>query len=482
MQKTHPQSEIVAITDETIRLKRSSLGPALLSDLTDELIRDNPNHAQMVRMAAASPQKYAHAKMPPRTIQSIFEDGDTVFIPRGCRALLIELATKYGRTIKWHDERIFKDRDPGMMLKPDVELIAYQKSNLMNITFNEEGVVWMPCGSGKTVTGVAVVMTLAQPTIIFVHSTDLMDGWLRELASKAIVPGGVGQWGGGVKKRGYVTVAMIQTLARMPREELRKLLDGFSCAILDECHHCPANTFLNVMNMCKARYRYGFTATKERKDGMHFLMHDTIGPVIAHVTQDELEAAGRSQPVEVVNVMTTFASEYTAHEWTELLQQMTNDQDRNDLIIQNILDSWNAGHFPLVLSDRVPHCRELARRLETNGMTVGLLIGAVPRPIRTEMVKRARGNLIDAIVATSVADEGLDIPALSCVHLTTPSSNEGKLEQRIGRIRRPVDGKPTSVVYDYVDVMHKSCDNKSKARRRFYRRWGFTSRTIYIGK
>jgi len=84
----------------------------------------------------------------------------------------------------------------------------------------------------------------------------------------------------------------------------------------------------------------------------------------------------------------------------------------------------------------------------------------------------ARDQLIDAIVATQVADEGLDIPTLTCLHLTVPTANRGKLQQRIGRIRRPKD-KP-SVLYDYTDSRVSSCARMFRARKRLYNEWGFT--------
>ncbi len=480
MQETQRPCEILAVIGETIRLKRDTLGPSLLSELVSELTRDNPVYHQMNRMVKRNPRRFQGARMPPRTIQSVFEDHDTVYVPRGCKSLIVDLAGRYQQTIRWIDERLFFDRDPGMKLNDDVKLFPYQQSHLMPVVFGEEGIVWMPCGGGKTVMGVAMIMTLAQPTIIFVHTMELMEGWLRELRSKATVPGGLGQWGGGKKVRGQVTVAMIQTLSRMPGQAVRELMDSFGCAILDECHHCPAATFLDVMNVSKARYRYGFTATRTRKDGLHFLMHDTIGPVIAQIDDSDLEAAGRSQACEVVEILTTFHTRYTADDWTKLVATLVSDDDRNRLIVENVVKCWNDGHFPLVLSDRVGHCRELARRLEAEGMTVGLLVGAVPKHVRSQLVQAARDNQLDAVVATSLADEALDIPPLSCIHLTTPSANEQKLQQRVGRIRRPVEGKQTSLIYDYVDCHHTGCARMYSKRRQYYRQWGFSNKKVSV--
>lgn len=471
---TTTKIEIIAVIENVIRLKRDTLGPDLLSDLTNELTRENPQYQMMLRMKQSNPQKFQYAKMPSAKIESIFADDTTVYVPRGSRPLIEELAQKYDQTIKWFDETLVFDRDPEMRLVDGIKLTKYQSSNLAQPCIEQMGVIEMPCGGGKTVMGIALAMTLAQPTLILVHTNDLLNQWLRELRDKAIVPKGLGQWGGGKKVRGHVTVATIQTLTRMPAGDLQELLSHFGCVILDECHHCPADTFLGIMNLCPARYRYGFTATRKRKDGLHFLMHDTIGPVVVHVDDGDLEKAGRSQSVRVREIRTTFYTKHTADQWTQLLGVMVADTDRNSLIINNVVESWKEGHFPLILSDRVGHCRHLCRELQKHGMNARLLVGEVPKEQRNQIVDEARNNLVDAIVATKVADEGLDIPQLSCIHLTTPTANEGKLKQRIGRIRRPVEGKE-SVVYDYLDSRVSACQRMGRDRRRFYRHWGFKS-------
>ena len=469
---TKKNDQILAVVSNVIRLKRSTLGSVLLSDLEEELCRDNPQYHMMARMRNRNPRKFAHARMPPQKIDSIYVDSETVYVPRGCRQLLLELAKKRDLRIKWIDERLVFDRDPGMMMVPGFKLLPYQSANLAQPAISECGVVEMPCGGGKTVFGIALAMTLAQPTLILVHTHDLMHQWLGELASKAVVPGGLGQWGGGKKVRGQVTVATIQTLVRMAGPDLRNLLARFGCVILDECHHCPADTFLGIMNLSPSRYRYGFTATRERKDGLHFLMHDTIGPIVVNVDDKDLQAVGRSQPVTVKEIRTTFHTHHTADQWTELVTAIVSDEDRNHLIIENVVQSWQDGHFPLILSDRVRHCREICARLQQSGMNARLLVGVVPKEERNRIIDDSRNNLVDAIVATKVADEGLDIPTLSCVHLTIPTANEGKTKQRIGRIRRPVEGK-VSVVYDYIDTRVAACARMARERRRFYRAWGF---------
>jgi superfamily II DNA or RNA helicase len=51
----------------------------------------------------------------------------------------------------------------------------------------------------------------------------------------------------------------------------------------------------------------------------------------------------------------------------------------------------------------------------------------------------------------SLAKEGLDIPCLERLFLTTPQKDFAVITQSIGRVARTHEGKAKPVVYDYVD-------------------------------
>ena len=51
----------------------------------------------------------------------------------------------------------------------------------------------------------------------------------------------------------------------------------------------------------------------------------------------------------------------------------------------------------------------------------------------------------------SLAKEGLDIPRLERLYLTTPQKDYAVITQSIGRIARTFDGKQDPVCFDFVD-------------------------------
>lgn len=466
--------EIIAIIDNVIRIKRDSLGPDLLSRIRDSLTRENPAYHLMRGMANSNNPRFRYIKLPPATVSSFEDDGKTVYIPRGFKCELIEIAHNFGVKIIFYDETISFDRNPLIRMKDEVQLTLYQKKAVGQLSMSKEGILTAPCGGGKTVTGIAVITSLKQPTLVVVHTTDLIEQWKREIVDKCNLPFLPGQFGGGEHVISDITVATVQTLIRMKMNDLRSFLDRFGCIILDEAHHCPADTFISILNLSKSKFRFGLTATPKRKDGLEFLMTDTIGPIVSEISDADLQLAGRSQSCVVRELHTSFYTRYTAAEWAKLLSEMVNDHDRNLLIIRQILKTWNDGHFPLVLSDRVGHCKFIESELRRHGMNVQTLIGEIPKIKRSQIISDAKGGLVDAIVATKVADEGLDIPNLSCIHLVTPTADQSKLQQRIGRIRRPIEGK-VALVVDYIDARVANCIRMYRQRKSLYKRWGFTN-------
>ena len=92
---------------------------------------------------------------------------------------------------------------------------------------------------------------------------------------------------------------------------------------------------------------------------------------------------------------------------------------------------------------------------------------------RREVLRLAEDREISALFATTVADEGLDLPGLDTLMLTTPTKSMGRIQQRIGRIMRRAENKKEPLVIDLVDAA-KALFFMHKKRSRFYEEVGCT--------
>ena len=81
------------------------------------------------------------------------------------------------------------------------------------------------------------------------------------------------------------------------------------------------------------------------------------------------------------------------------------------------------------------------------------------------------GKMRYLFASFNLAKEGLDIPLLDRLYLTTPKKDYAVVTQSIGRIARVADGKKDAVCYDYVDDI-QFCENQWKRRKTTYRKAG----------
>lgn len=107
------------------------------------------------------------------------------------------------------------------------------------------------------------------------------------------------------------------------------------------------------------------------------------------------------------------------------------------------------------------------------GLRAVVLTGKTPKKARTAILDGARQGLVDVLVASTVFDEGIDIPRLSLVALAFPAKHAGRITQRIGRALRIHEMKPAPVVLDFVDVNVGPLKWQARTRARvFAEQWG----------
>lgn len=384
-------------------------------------------------------------------------------LPRGAVHLLRSEASREGVTVVFDDARVL----PSERLQvPDVALRDYQARAVDALARVTQGTVVLPCGGGKTRVALGAIARLKTPTLVLVHTLDLAEQWRSEVRERLQLEAGL--IGAGEASPAQVTVALIQALAHWPRVKLEAFLAGFGLLILDEAHHVAASTFHDIVDHCPARYRLGLTATPEREDGLTPLLELFLGNRLLMVTHDELVAAGVLTVPSIRTITTGFTYRYRAEDYAQMLNAVADDETRNRAIIDAVVAEARAGHTCLVLSGRVEHCEFLAVAIRSSGLTAAALTGGVDRERRKGLLDEARDGRLQVLVATSLADEGLDLPRLSRVFLAFLGRSRGRTIQRLGRLMRPHPSKQTAVLFDFVDKQVPILRRHHLERRKLY--------------
>lgn len=363
----------------------------------------------------------------------------------------------------------YVERDTPRPLQKGIAPYDYQADAVAAIQTGHGGVVEAPCGAGKTGIGTFLASEVEGRVLVLVHTLDLQRQWVERL--EAWLPGvSVGRIGGGKHQTDRdIVVASLSTLARWSWDDLQRFGVDFELLVCDECHHVPAESWVRVVAGLPARCRVGLTATPERKDGLHAWMHLALGPTRYRIEQSTLDAAGRTMAPDIRLVRTghtVVEEDHAAHTMRGVLE----DEDRQAVLVDAVLSLVHDGRRVLVLTARVDHAQATAKSV--GGIA---LVGTVRAVLRAEALDAVRSGACRVLVATQLADEGLDLPELDAVVLAAPSSHRGATRQRIGRACRALKNKRTPVVVDLRDG-GRWATRKASARDALYRSLGWAVR------
>lgn len=413
----------------------------------EHLVIANPEYTKKVRLGFSTYNT-------PERLWLYETDGDDLILPFGVLRDILPMTM----------EATFTDTFPGpvhVVYKGDIPLRDYQEQAVEAMYEEMYGILQSPPGSGKTQMGIALIAKSGRKALWLTHTKDLLDQ-SRERAEKYFDPDLMGEITEGRVEIGKgITFATVQTMANL---DLTKYRDVWDVVIVDECHRVSGSPtamsmFYKVLNNLAARNKYGLSATVHRSDGMIQSTYAILGSVV-HIVPDSAVADNVMKvTVEAVPTGCSLRREAINSDGTlnysRYVSSLSDYTERNNIIVG--LLKKDCGKSCLVLSDRVDHLEELMAMLP---ISMKKLAVKVDGKMTTKALKAARKQAIEdmrkgqkkILFATfSLAKEGLDIPRLERLYLTTPHTDYAVIAQSIGRIARTFPGKCCPVAYDFVD-------------------------------
>jgi len=155
---------------------------------------------------------------------------------------------------------------------------------------------------------------------------------------------------------------------------------------------------------------------------------------------------GATMAPAIWRVDTGWESGIEDQEWTALITEMLESEDRQRILFGVAHRLLQEGRQVLILTERVPHAEATASALGGTAIHARL-----SKKARAAALAALADGTIRLAVATQLADEGLDVPGLDALILAVPCTQAGRLEQRVGRTMRVRPGKRTPIVVDLVD-------------------------------
>ena len=343
--------------------------------------------------------------------------------------------------------------------------IQPQQNQLQNLG-GSGGVLTLPCGYGKTIIAINLIVKLHKKTLIIVNKENLLNQWIERI--KQFTNARVGKIQGktiDVENKDIV-LGMLQSLCSHKYEE--QVFEDFGMLIVDETHHIACKHFSKALQTRTYLYTLGLSATPIRKDGLSGVIYNYLGDLFYRQRREGVNTVYVKQLI--LNSTNQAYNEIVSQDGTKntvaMISNISTYEDRNSLIIEILryLLTTTTRKI-LVLGLRREQLETLYRMLEDAQIrrhiitgsdvsksqlgTFGLYYGNQGLSKKNHKALLETSAKCDVILGTiSIAGEALDIPALNTLLLISPSTD---VEQQTGRILRDFQKEYNPLIIDIVD-------------------------------
>ena len=321
---------------------------------------------------------------------------------------------------------------------------------------NGYGVVVLPCGSGKTIVGMAIMSMLKTNTLILTTNVAAVHQWIDELLDKTeLTKEQIAEYTGDSKSVAPVTVATYQIISWRPVKggvfpHFRLFRErAWGLVIYDEVHLLPAPVFRVTAELQTVR-RLGLTATLIREDGEEDAVFSLVGPKRYDIPWKDLESKGWIAEAVCTEIRLELPQHLKIPYATSASREKYRIAAENPLkenVVLQLIENHPDDHI-LVIGQYLSQLNSLAKILDAP-----LITGKTPNAERERIYGSFKRGEVRVIVVSKVANFAIDLPDASmAVQVSGSFGSRQEEAQRLGRILRPKGhkGSRNSCFYSLV--------------------------------
>jgi len=350
------------------------------------------------------------------------------------------------------------------------DLRDYQREAVDAAEEEEQGVIAIPTGGGKTVVAMRLIQRLSRRAVVWVHTKELLYQWAENIRDcLGVEPGMIGddQW-----SEGPVTVAIMQSVVSRGLEggEDKELApEDYGVSIFDECHRTSAaDTFHKVGQLFPSHYRIGLSATPWRRvQAEELWIEGAVGSEVYSVEPEHLIRKGYLAKPAFDSITHDGPTREGKHEHyqTAYKRCIAESEIRNSAIAEKAVDLAETGRRVIVNTRWISPANQIAdianEIAEARGSDAVAEAVSSESDNREERLQDFADGEID-IVASTLLKEGVDLPEVNAIILAHGGKSDVETVQTIGRALRPSGGDDAMI----VDVE----DNGMSFRDAYYQR------------
>lgn len=340
------------------------------------------------------------------------------------------------------------------------------------LAMNDNGILNLACGKGKTKLSLKKIAQKSLPTLVIVPDGGMLEQWKQSIYGSDRTPPGLRFNGelGIVQGTTFdwkrpLTLALVTTLAlkirdgKIPEEFFRY----FGLIVYDEVHQIGAPVFSQTAWPFYGD-RIGLTATVQREDGLDPIYRYHIGePFYTDLKQDLIPL------VYFQKTPATLDSELAVRNGSVnvsvLRAALGISPWANNYRYWSIREALEQGRKILCLS----HSKNQLRLFHAMFPGSGLIISETDRTDRLNVLRS--NQLVFAIARLGTT--GVDDDRLDTLFWLTPFRSTNALQQSFGRIQRPLPGKLQPVVTIFEDSQVSTLKNMCTKLKSTLKQWQF---------
>lgn len=399
-------------------------------------------------------------------------DRQTRSFPMGLYSRIVGILDDSGLEYSVKDERVSPSLQThdiaisGLLTRP------YQEKAKERALEAHRGIIQVATGGGKTIIASMIMAELKCQTLFMVHTKDLL--YQAKQSFEEVLGIEIGQVGDGVIDIKPITVATMQSISMalgkkykntdedVPRETkltlkptdieaIRNMLDQTQLVIWDEVHRIACDMAMGVSEAINnAYYRIGLSASPWRDDGADLMIEASIGEVIYKVSASDLIEQGylvppiiKMETIEPIQQYGTYDELYRVN--------IVENEARNARIVDYVEKLMESDIPTLILVKHIKHGNILKQMIRERFGPVEFLSGRDYAEKRNQTINEMRTGDRQLLIASTIADEGLDIKRLGAVILAGSGKSSTRALQRVGRAIRPFENKDYAIVIDFID-------------------------------
>ena len=338
-----------------------------------------------------------------------------------------------------------------------MEYRYYQKEAIAAAIANDNGVLALPTGAGKSHVSKGIIQSYPNERILILQpSAEILKSNISRLHDTGMLDATAYSASYGEKKMSRVVFATIGSIIKK-----KEMFQKFKHLYIDECHlvNSSKGMYNDLISYLTPEKLIGMSATPYRQHsnslGTETRMITRTKPkilksIIYNINPSELISKGYLVNPEFHQIETDdsfLVVNSTGKDFTkESIQLFIENNEMHKKaadVVKSIKDNFSS---ILIFADSVKTSKEITKILSLDGIKSAEVNALTKKKDRKEIIDLFNKNEIQVVSNVGTLTTGFDKPNLECIIDARPIRSPALHYQKIGRVVRPYEGKKAIVI------------------------------------